>query len=578
MNLSRFFEHWGIVENPFRGEEARQDPVFMRLGQTGGGMGAGTVARVSDGDNEGGAAMGGTAIGGGVAGAGADVSGVLPRTTHSDFEKIAGDFDRPSTAIVFGEKGSGKTAIRMQLGQRIAAYNAQHPDAKCLLIEYDELNPVLDRFYERMSGDRKSTLPDVLKKFRLVDHIDAILGVVVPRIVDGLVREGAGGASAGDGRQGAGGAAAVKSESAGLEIGVEARKAMRRLDVGLRRDLLLLQVVYDEADRAEERSRRLRRRLRLPLSKWVIAWDLLAFVGWAPAVAMLVWGQTEILEWKLTVGGYLLLGLLGLWLLVLLKRFAWDRLDWLRLGHKLRRQLRVSARGDRSYAGSLKQFDAVLRDHTALPVTDSDEQRYAMIERLRRVLRPLGYASLIVVIDRVDEPTLISGDPDRMRAFIWPMLNNKFLQQPGLGIKMLLPIELRHALFRESAAFFQEARLDKQNLIEKLSWTGAMLYDLCNARLQACANLAMHPTEPGKPVTLLELFAEDVTRQDLVEALDQMHQPRDAFKLLYQCLTEHCSNVTEDQAQWRIPRLILETVKKGQAERVRQLYRGVRPA
>src|SRR5690606_27359037 len=120
------------------------------------------------------------------------------------------------------------------------------------------------------------------------------------------------------------------------------------------------------------------------------------------------------------------------------------------------------------------------------------------------------------------------------------------LQQERFGIKMLLPIELRHALFRESAIFFQEARLDKQNLIERLTWTGAMLYDLCNARLKAC-----RPPE-APPISLIDLFADDVTVRDLVDALDQMHQPRDAFKLLYQCLTEHCSNVTEDEAQWRI--------------------------
>ena len=61
-----------------------------------------------------------------------------------------------------------------------------------------------------------------------------------------------------------------------------------------------------------------------------------------------------------------------------------------------------------------------------------------------------------MVLDRIDEPTLISGDPDRMRAVIWPIMNNKFLQQEGIGFKMLLPIELRHELFRESNAFFQE--------------------------------------------------------------------------------------------------------------------------
>jgi hypothetical protein len=57
-----------------------------------------------------------------------------------------------------------------------------------------------------------------------------------------------------------------------------------------------------------------------------------------------------------------------------------------------------------------------------------------------------------------------------------------------------------------------------------------------------------------------------------------MHQPRDAFKFLYQCIQEHCAGVTEDQAKWRIPRIILEMVKRQQSERVQMLYRGVRPA
>src|SRR5690606_17844050 len=197
------------------------------------------------------------------------------------------------------------------------------------------------------------------------------------------------------------------------------------------------------------------------------------------------------------------------------------------------RQVRINNRPDGSYARSLEQLDPVARDPAQLPATDSDQPRYAMVQRLRRVLAPFGYASMIVVIDRVDEPTLVSGDPDRMRAVVWPMLNNKFLQQAGVGFKMLLPVELRHALFKESSHFFQEARLDKQNLIERLNWTGPMLYDLCEARLRACR-------PPGaEPIGLLDLFAEDVTRQDVVDALDQMHQPRDAFKFLYACMVEH---------------------------------------
>ncbi len=207
-----------------------------------------------------------------------------------------------------------------------------------------------------------------------------------------------------------------------------------------------------------------------------------------------------------------------------------------------------------------------------LPVTDSDETRYALLERLRRVLLSFGYAGLIVVVDRVDEPTLVSGDAERMKAVIWPMLNNKFLQQDGLGIKLLLPVELRHALFKESSAFFQEARLDKQCMVERLGWSGPMLYDLCEARLLACT------VTGAPPVRLLDLFAEDVTRQDLIECLERMHQPRDAFKMLYRCMTEHCANVAGSSPEWKIPRSTLMSVVKQEVDRLQQLYRGIRPA
>ena len=109
-------------------------------------------------------------------------------------------------------------------------------------------------------------------------------------------------------------------------------------------------------------------------------------------------------------------------------------------------------------------------------------------------------------------------------------------------------------------------------MIERLSWTGAMLYDLCDSRLRSCRS------EGAEPIGLLDLFDEDVTRQDIVDALDQMHQPRDAFKFLYRCLTEHCSNVTREQEAWRIPRLVLEQMRKVESDRVQALYRGIRPA
>ena len=97
-------------------------------------------------------------------------------------------------------------------------------------------------------------------------------------------------------------------------------------------------------------------------------------------------------------------------------------------------------------------------------------------------------------------------------------------------------------------------------------------FDLCNARIAACTKIG------EQPVDLTDLFAEDVTRQELLEALERLHQPRDAFKLLYRCVMEHCASVTAAQNEWKIPRHILANVTKSETERVQQMYRGIRPA
>lgn len=569
MNLSQFFDHWRIIENPFRGEEARHDTVFARMGFGGVGIAAGAGIGESSGSSGAVAPGGGTAPPASQADNGRAGLAPISATAHSDFEKILGDLARPSTAIVFGEKGSGKTAIRMQLADRVTAHNVRRPDSKVLLVPYDDLNGVLDRFSRRTLAKSPA---EAFQKFRLVDHIDAILGAVVPRLMDGLLGKPTPQPAKGQIAPPAPPPSPDQSTIA-LDLGPEPRKIARKLDSAGKRDLLLLQAVYDRPDVADLRTSRLRRILRIGLPPSLVLWTALAWFGWIPAAAVFAWAWTQRTDKgpSLTLT-YIFAALLAVWLLLFAKRYAWDNLALLTIARKMRRQLRVITRSEPSMVRSLRQLDPVARDGGHLPLTESDEARYAMLDRLRRSLRHFGYTGLVIVIDRVDEPTLVSGDPDRMRAVIWPLFNNKFLQQEGVGVKMLLPIELRHALFKESSAFFQEARLDKQNLIERLSWTGAMLYDLCDARLKACRDPA------AGPIALLDLFAEDVTGRDLVDALDQMHQPRDAFKFLYACLSEHCSNVTAEQEQWRIPRLVLESVRKQQSDRVQQLYRGIRPA
>lgn len=527
MNLSQFFEHWAIVENPFRGEEARTDAIFARMGI------AGREPKENSSPGH--------------------VRLVRPSTpaTHAEFEKIVGELDRPSTSIVFGEKGSGKTAIRLQIADRIARHNEDHPDRRVLLIPYDDLNTYLDHFARVTGGEKKKD--DPFGGVRLVDHLDAIVSIGTGRIVNALLT------------------GSDRPPPAQIE---EAGKRARRMSLAARRELLLLQALYDTSDTTGARTAALRRILRLSGSGPRALITTGVWIGWVPAAAVFVWGQFFSGLGDTTRTG-LLIGagvLLAMWLLLLLKVTLIDRVVDRHVAQRVAKQFRMVPRLASGLTASLARLDRSVAPTDALPVSGSEETRYAMLARLQRVAGELGFPTLLVLMDRVDEPTLVRGDAERMRSIVWPMLSHKFLQHDGMAIKMLLPIELRHALFKESSAFFQEARLDKQNLVERLSWTGAMLYDLCNARLATCRPIS------AEPISLAELFDEDVTRQDLVDALDHMQQPRDAFKFLYRCVTEHCASVTGEDGAWRIPRHVLEAVRKSEAERVMGLQRGIRPA
>lgn len=527
MNLSQFFEHWAIVENPFRGEEARTDAIFARMG----------IAGREPGDD---ATPGRVRL-------------VRPATpaTHAEFEKIIGQLDRPSTSIVFGEKGSGKTAIRLQIADRVARHNEESPDRRVLLIPYDDLNTHLDHYARVMGAEKKKE--DPFAGMRLVDHLDAIVSIGTGRIVNALL------------------SGSDRPPPAQLE---DAGKQARKMSLAARRELLLLQALYDTNDTTGARTAALRRILRLSGSGPRALIATAVWTGWIPSTALFVWGQFfsglgEATRTGLLVGAGVLM---AAWLFLLLKVTLIDRMVDGHVAQRVARQMRMVPRLPSGLTASLGKLDRTIAPTDALPVTGSEETRYAMLARLQRVASELGFPTLMVLMDRVDEPTLVRGDAERMRSIVWPMLSHKFLQHDGMAIKLLLPIELRHALFKESSAFFQEARLDKQNLVERLSWTGAMLFDLCNARLATCRPVS------AESISLAELFTEDVSRQDLVDALDHMQQPRDAFKFLYRCVTEHCASVTGEEGAWRIPRHTLEAVRKSEAERVMGLQRGIRPA
>lgn len=503
MNTTSFFRQYQITENPFQAEEARHDAVFSRVEHL---------------------------------------------CHHPDYAKVRGDFTEPAAAIVFGERGAGKTAIRLQIEDDLRQHNQAHPDQRCLPILYDELNPILDRFQQSV---RIKDADEALAALRLTDHLDGILATIVPRIVDQALNDS-------------------RSQPTLLTDG-SLTKALRQTPPSVRRDLLLLQICYDRPDEGDLRTPRFRRAVQagrsslLPLMKWSF---LILLVAALVLTITFFIANPESQRW-LWIGAILVLALTAA---VLGGRWAWQLLRQQRLARDLAGALRVQHRSTLSFAKSLRavRLDDILTGD--LPRDQHDDPRYGMMQRLLRVIRPLGYRSIVVLLDRVDEPTIVNGEPARMRAVVWPMFNNKFLQQDHIGIKMLLPLDLKHLLFRESQEFFREARLDKQNLVERMTWSGAMLYDVCTARLNACRD------DNAEPMSLRDLFDDSVTHQDVVDALDQMQQPRDAFKLMYRVVQEHCANVPEETPQWKIPKLVLDTVRREQVDRLAGMLRGVRPA
>jgi hypothetical protein len=180
------------------------------------------------------------------------------------------------------------------------------------------------------------------------------------------------------------------------------------------------------------------------------------------------------------------------------------------------------------------------------------DDRYELLYKFQGLLKTLGFTGIVVLVDRVDEPHLMNGSLENMRGLVWSMLDNKFLKQPGLGLKLLLPIELAGYVEKEDRDFYQRARLDKQNMVPSLEWTGQSLYDLANARVAACAAKGASPK-------LRDLFEDDVTDARLVDAFSTLRVPRHLFKFLYRLLAAHCQQYVDTQPAWRISSGTFET-------------------
>jgi len=489
MRMQELFEHYGLVRNPFADEDALSDPVFKQL--------------------------------------------MASAVFHPAWDKIYGRPEEPGTAIVFGEKGSGKTALRLQIQEHLERHNREHPDSRVFIVQYDDFNPLLDRFNEAKGSTGRASL----KLWELWDHIDSILSIGVSALVDRII--GSGRTSADD------------------PLAIDLRRASK-MPVLLRRDLLLLAAFYDRSKQAPflERWGRLAGRLRygMLLPRWPEA------VGWAgTGAALLVMGRNLIYAREY-------FGKLWFWILMgLLVGASWAaniRRLW-RVGRTASRVVKsvaVVPRHRYELRKALSGFRESAIQDQPLPVAGPSDARYQLLSKFLAILRELGFQGAVVLMDRVDEPQLINGSPEAMRDFVWPLLDNKLLRHPHFALKMLLPIELSHFLSKESKEFYDRSRLDKQNTVRSLEWSGQALYDMASERLTA--SLSEERRAKGEKLLLRDLIHEEVPTSEIIHALDYLRVPRHLFKFLYRLITDHCNAYTSDAPEWKVRAPVFQATHK----------------
>ena len=489
MDLKRFFSHHKLKRNPFSEEDAQTDGVFR--------------------------------------------DHCIATTYHPAWDKVLGDLGYPTTSVVFGEKGSGKTAIRLQIARSVEDYNAENKDRRVFLVPYDDFNPLLDRFEvvclrdHRFRGDSSS----VLNHWVLEDHMDSILTLATTGLVRLVLGEDSGLAAA----------AETGDEQKSL------RKKLKGLPSARCYDLLLLAAVYDSSTSETPVSRFQRLAAKLPVARhWGYLRDLAIGAGVSVLVLLLMLRQIWVGEFGL----WTFLGLAGMtaaawfpWL----SRFVRGTLA----GRGIQHNLRVSSRTADIWRQLLMRFPREELQIRSLPTKASTDDRYALLEKLQGILHQLGFASIVVVMDRIDEPHLINGSSLAMKKLIWPLLDNKLLKYEGIGFKLLLPQELIEYIDQETPEFYQRSRLDKQNMIRDFSWTAESLLSMANTRLRICA-------EKGASPSLQEMLSDDITPERLLLALAAVRVPRRLYKFIYQLFVAHCNSSVDDKPEWKVSLPVFE--------------------
>ncbi len=155
------------------------------------------------------------------------------------------------------------------------------------------------------------------------------------------------------------------------------------------------------------------------------------------------------------------------------------------------------------------------------------ENRFTLLKSFMDLVRYFGLSGVYLLIDRVDEPTSIKGDPEKMRELVTPVLDDQLFQIDHLGIIMFLPYEL-HDLKKYY-------RSDRIKTISSINWSAENMIRLIEKRM----NVGRKPGSP--PIQLADIFEDD--GESKAQFIVRQLTPRNAFRLLSIIVEEHCQTV-----------------------------------
>ena len=174
---------------------------------------------------------------------------------------------------------------------------------------------------------------------------------------------------------------------------------------------------------------------------------------------------------------------------------------------------------------TIKEIGVGLFEFHGIP--RNTENRFTLLKGFMELVRYFGLSGVYLLVDRVDEPTSIKGDPEKMRELVTPILDDQLFQIDHLGIILFLPYEL-HDLKKYY-------RSDRIKTISSINWSPDNMIRLIEKRM----NVGRKPGSP--PLHLSDIFEDE--GESKANFIVRQLTPRNAFRLLSIILEEHCQTV-----------------------------------